>query len=346
MAQTFLTISPVPARIGSKDRLNFTLTLKDDFQEPMVGEKIVLNGSISGSTFRTQNATDAFGTVDFLNVTVPASHSGSLTYIASFEGEINYLPSSFSGTVDVVFPEQGDMTWLIPVIAVPIGGGSVSTYLWRKKREGADEESVTPVETEVSAVEVAPVTIELKNRLSIDFPQIRPSLPNVWGVGEPLTVRLRLEDSLAKPIPSAGVTLKVDSGSGRRLKTSNEGLTEVAHVFEGKGMHSLEGVYAHGAKKEIDRGFAEIRIVDYREEVVALFNSFFNAMSNKFPNIKKTTPREFQAFVAGKVSGSKVRSLDTTVLLFEIADYSLHSVKREEYEQMYLALKEFDEAAA
>ena len=86
---------------------------------------------------------------------------------------------------------------------------------------------------------------------------------------------------------------------------------------------------------------SNLRIVDYREEVVRIFNELFSLMRCRFEAIRPdSTPREMQCVALQNLPEAKWDRLDRIIATFEIANYSLHGVSREDYIQSYLAMVE------
>lgn len=85
-------------------------------------------------------------------------------------------------------------------------------------------------------------------------------------------------------------------------------------------------------------GAQSIRIVDYREEIVALFKTILQWARAAGVNAPEdSTPREIEANVAAKLPTVDSEALGAVVRSFEEADYSLHPMTRKQYERMYLA---------
>ena len=81
-----------------------------------------------------------------------------------------------------------------------------------------------------------------------------------------------------------------------------------------------------------------IRIVEYREEVIGLFNSLLQHLRSRGIHLpSEATPREIQRRVLADNSDVDEAHLDKVVRCFEEADYSLHTIGRRQYEAMYLS---------
>ena len=85
-------------------------------------------------------------------------------------------------------------------------------------------------------------------------------------------------------------------------------------------------------------------MVDYREEIVDLYNSFKQRLQKHGIEIKEhTTPREIEAKVLAAKPDISPGVLDRFISIFEEADYSLHPVNRSNYAQAFLSKDELEE---
>ena len=314
--------------------LNITVSLTDNLNQPVtnVTVKLVFLFKDENKTF--EKATNKDG-VTKINITTPKDFCGNITYTATFDGNNFYLPSLYKGSINVVSATSTNMFLFLSVV-FPIPIVIISTYIWRRKKAVHE----TPTEPEKGEVSATPKMERPK--LSIEFPQIRSPFPPVWGFGEPLKVKITLKDPSNNPITSATVKLNVDKFGEKNLKTSKDGEVEAAYIFNEKGTYKFKASFNKGNEEDEVTAEAEVRIVDYKEEVVRLFNSFYTSAKERFREIgDEMTPRELQSTLIIQVSHVKHKSLDTIISIFEIANYSLHSITREKYEQMYLSINEF-----
>jgi hypothetical protein len=97
-------------------------------------------------------------------------------------------------------------------------------------------------------------------------------------------------------------------------------------------------VPAEGGK---ELAYARVRIVDYREEVVRLFNELYHRLCSQFETTTElATPREFLGTVGPYVPDGGDRLLDRVITIFEVANYSLHGIGRNDYVTSYLSIRE------
>ena len=81
-----------------------------------------------------------------------------------------------------------------------------------------------------------------------------------------------------------------------------------------------------------------LRVVDFREEIVRLYNDFLVLAAERTHDIREqSTPREVELTVVSAGLQLDQRSLDELISRFEEADYSEHPIARRQYEAMYRA---------
>jgi len=151
-------------------------------------------------------------------------------------------------------------------------------WLKRRKVQIAVEE---PANTETLLVS-AEAAREVSNgdpRVEILFPQIEKPLPLVWGVGELLTIigRALIE------------TPENEINSKPQIRTEDHAIDitipdftsiQIEHSFDRKGETAIN-VNFGGDTEETISGTRKIRIVDYREEIVEMFNGLIDLLSAK-----------------------------------------------------------------
>ncbi len=83
----------------------------------------------------------------------------------------------------------------------------------------------------------------------------------------------------------------------------------------------------------------EVRIVNYREEIKDLFTEFLRRMEGTGIQISKDqTPREIQRLLKKELVD--VESVDTVKREYVRAKYSPHKISRENYVNIYIAIRE------
>jgi len=215
------------------------------------------------------------------------------------------------------------------------------------KTKTAVQQTVTPeqVVVEAPAISNAASTLAVREvsagdpRVEILFPQIENPLPPVWGIGEPLTISSRV------PVDKAEGEVKFQPQietreNGIDITMSGFSQVQVEHVFDKKGETYIT-VHFSGDKVF---GTRKIRIVDYREEIVALFNHLIDSLSAKdIPVDRMMTAREIEMKLKEQNPDIAEDTINDIVNGFEAANYSLHPVARKIYIDMYLAVEKIRE---
>ena len=282
------------------------------------------------------------------------------TVVAEYEGEtippqrpvVTYFECSaiYTTCEGVGWEEEPGIpwwVWLVTGLAVLIGGFLFYWYIRRRrgrptvKIPEADIETPAKSETPETQEEVVEFTSGDTLRIEISFPQINDPFPDVWGTGEPLTVLFRLKDNEGKIIPSQSGEINWGDGETAQSVADGEGQIQLEHTFNIKGEYIISASYLDRDTSRKISSRRKIRVVDYREEMVRLFNEMVGTLNIKDINIdRKMTAREIEVLLVERlkeVSGQTIRKI---VAGFEEANYSLHPVARSSYETMYLAVSE------
>ena len=295
---------------------------------PLAGQPVDVSiGSFSGS-----GVTDGRGIATVKAESLP---DGTLTIVATYPGQDGYLESTAQQNVSVAQVSllemflYGALALVILLILAAIVFMAYSA--WENRRKLLDRLSrhlrrEPPVEAvPVHEEEFVP---RQASPYDIGFPDIDGLLPAVWGAGEELVVRVT-------GIPGKPVSLAVDGQVWQEM-TMDTGEAIVPLLLE-KGSHSLSVVPEAGGET---LAAARVRVVDYREEVVRQFNDLCRRACTRFAATELATPRELLGTVGPYVSDTGDRHLDRIVTIFEVANYSLHDIRREDYVKSYLSIKE------
>jgi hypothetical protein len=138
------------------------------------------------------------------------------------------------------------------------------------------------------------------------------------------------------------VEVLIDEEKAIFIRLSQQGRTELSHVFTKKGEHKMRAILRRGFRNAPWKAELELRVVDYEEEIIRLYDKFLGKLANYDIVTKdEMTAREIQSLVL-RTEGFDADALDKLTTCFENAEYSCHLVNREDYEIMYLSLKEFD----
>ena len=218
-------------------------------------------------------------------------------------------------------------------------------YHYRKKlRAWLKRRKVKAIAPEMASMETLLVSTEAARevstgdpRVEILFPLIENSLPPVWGIGEPLTITSRVlietSENNANAIPAIKTT-----DSAIDIVAPDFSPVKIEHSFDRKGETDIN-VYFGGDTGDKMFNTRKIKIVDYREEIVELFNRLIDALSAEGIEVdRKMTAREIESQLKEKYPDLSPDTMKDIVKGFEYANYSLHPVARKIYVDMYLAV--------
>ena len=210
---------------------------------------------------------------------------------------------------------------ILIILVVLVFLALIGYILWRRRRRGHKIPSAPGQGVETS---VGPVYVEGGYR--IRFPQISEPFPVIWGENEALDVIIESKDGATD-----NVALDIDGQMRQEVKLEN-GKAQVRLKLD-KGEHRI----TVGAKDStVEPSWAVIRIVDYREEIVRMFNEMYLNYSSRYDGIgDKMTPRELEVAIGLEMPETNRKALDAAVTIFEFANYSLHAMRRRDYERMY-----------
>ena len=261
-----------------------------------------------------------------------------------FAGDEQYYEAAATVNTTIA-TSSGFPIWMIIVIAaglaaVAIGGWFLYRYLKNKPAPTAESKP-----EEIAAVPTAATPWESTGDsvgLTIEFPQIKEPLPEVWGIDEELTIGISLADEVGTGI-AAPLEVLISNEGIIKTTTGKDGKAEVRHTYKAKGEFNIAAKYEESPVKKASAA-RTIRIVDYREEIVSLFNRLVAELRRNGINVSdEFTPRKIQWLVLNADKTIPEKAMEDAVNCFEETDYSLHPITRQHYETMYLAQKEITE---
>jgi hypothetical protein len=178
--------------------------------------------------------------------------------------------------------------------------------------------------------------------VEILFPQIENPLPPVWGINEPLMILCRALIAMPENHIKTNPQIKA---SDRALDIFTPGFSPVQleHIFGRKGEIVINVHFGSDTGEKIF-GTRKIRIVDYREEIVELFNRLVGSLSTQGIAVDRMmTAREIESQLKEKNPDISTDVMQDIVRGFESANYSLQPVARKIYIDMYLAVEKIRE---
>ncbi|MEM2661204.1 MAG: transglutaminase domain-containing protein [Nitrososphaeria archaeon] len=339
MARTQIIAFTPQLPVESNKLFNITAILKDDLQQPVQGVIIFLNYSCQNQNFSANSTTNENGTALF-NVKLSVSKEEKASYLITFPGNEIYLGTQISGHISVV-PVSGAFIYefhllLVLALANPLFAYFLYKVGWIKRKKTKPFEESSKAKEVVAPV--IPIVTKKDVKLTITFTDIKEPFPFVWGINEKLAVCLEIKENDGTPIAEALLKLSINNKENICLSSSQNGDVKTYLTFTEKGNYKLEAYFAGDDKRKEAAAEANIVIVDYKEEIVNLFNSFLESVSKAYQGLDKNmTAREIQFKLASQIPDSKHMYLEDLVSIFEVADYSLHTITRREYEKMFLA---------
>ncbi|OPZ94033.1 MAG: Transglutaminase-like superfamily protein [Firmicutes bacterium ADurb.Bin419] len=240
--------------------------------------------------------------------------SYNIFYIMNFEGTDLFFPSSKEGSIYV-----WQVLWLRIVLAIAvlfiIVGVPGCVYYFRKRRVAVLENAnvLLAVDGILQKPEVHfsnPITLKESNpQIIIGFPQIKNGYPDVWGVNEEFLIRF-----------------------GDYQQNGDE----IKNHFHKKGVYRIW--VSDGIGKITKR---DIRIVDYREEIILNGKKLLKELSVIIDISDKMTLREILELARAKLSVMKFFVLEQVFATLEKAVYSLNDITRDDYELFYMCLQKY-----
>ena len=236
-------------------------------------------------------------------------------------------------TLAVVFGGLGGYRFLLR--RGLLAGRLPVSFLRRVPTKDLEESEAAEFEAEGTEEELVDLHLA---QLEIRFPQQEPDLPDVWEIGEEVGVAVHLADSEGQAIVAARVEVAVaEGGPASPLVTDDAGVCVLQWTAEALGEYVVSALarQAGGGGASATRS---LRVVDFREEIVRLYNDFLIWAAERTPDItEQSTPREVELIVVSTGLQLDQRSLDELISRFEEADYSEHPIARRQYEAMYRA---------
>lgn len=332
-SRTFLDVE-APEKSHPGDKLNLLMKLQDDHNNP------VRDISIFVEEYYLSGLTDNTGQTQ-ITVEIPDDVTRqSLSLKCTFVGNDLYLPCTEVVEVSLV-KGSGFPWWLLAFIPI-IGAAAVGGYLVtkRKRKECPPQSEMVPDNVQpLPPLEPNTAFGSLVARIDIDFPQIKNPLPDVWGIGEDLQIECVLANEQGRPLKKSQIEVCIDGQSIEQLVVNGQGKVSFIRTFQGMGEHTVACRFEGDCMYQPARLIRSIRIVDYREEIVGLFaalREWAGVCGVILP--PESTPRSIETKLTRQLAGIDDISLDTLVRCFEEADYSIHRIGREQYEEAFLSL--------
>lgn len=291
--------------------------------------------------------TDEMG-VALFELKAPDSE-GLLSLPVTFQYEGDSTNSSLTYYIGIPITPVG-FNWLLwvglPALILVVASGTYAARRWRPIIMEQLARRMTPVEE--PEPEPVPVSEELlpeeeipepqPTHLAITFMKDSPDLADVWGVGEEVTIEFHLTDEDGGDL--GGELLQVSFGEEQPapIATDEKGRSHVAWTAHSPVDCIVRAEFTGDDERLAANATRELRIVDFREEIVRLYNVFTAWTEPRISDYsKQLTPREVEARIISEGLHVDERALDQLISRFEEADYSEHPIGRRHYEAMYRA---------
>ncbi len=320
----------------------FTLraTLLDDQGFGVPDSRLRIGGNVV--------VTDAAGTATTSLLVDPAEQRALLPVLVEFDGGDEYSESAYSMQLPVTFETFNWPLW----VGLPLLVFTVSLTGFFAGRRGLVLRTSTPPPGPGAAVAITEAAVPVlapddeyapgpeATRLDVTFLKPESDLPAVWEVGEEVQARLELSDVSGDRISGALLAV-VLPGSHVPIEpvTDDAGQYIVSLVAEAAGSFSLTASFQGVAERYVSSSAsAEYRVVDFREEIVRLYNLFVEWADRQAAGVtERSTPREVELMIATSSVSVDERALEQIIARFEEADYSEHVITRRQYAAMFRA---------
>ena len=306
---------------------------------------------IAGAALSTSQGseaiTDGLG-IALLELAVPDTEGLTAVPVTfTYQGDALHLPLAYFLGVPVTPASFNWLLWvalpalLIATIAAGYGVrrlGTARFQVWARRKELPDTTAIElSPEPEPDAVfEPDTVAGPEPARLEVTFHRPAPDLSDVWGIGEQVPVRIGLFDQDDRGIRQAQIEAVVGTSEAILLTSGDQG--ECVFVWDTKDLGEFR-VFARFPGNDdylASSGSRSFRVVEFRQEIVRLYNTFGDWAVEHLPGVSgQTSPREVESMLVAAGLRLDQRALDDIISRFEEADYSEHPIARGQYEAMY-----------
>ncbi len=355
IASTIILDVPETTGTGESFEIKGTLTGTDNNTEyPLSSEEVsIVIVPVGGGNKHTEKVvTDEGG--DFTDNLI-LEETGEYEISAVFENTRGiYFTSSDSrnivvhGTAGSSFWNLSGLHWIFTVFGFLVVAmlSIIAVIYYRRYRRGHPTTEKTALAEEIdelltfSAPPEEPTLPEKHtpdSRLKIEFPQIGDNLPDVWGLGESLTIHFATNHKNGQKTGAEELDIELLPGFKDKAAVDNEGQLTQEYTYTGKGKYEIKAAFSNGTLDGHEAISRSIRIVDYREEIIRLYHEIVTMLDASGLVVSpRMTVRDMENILVRILPALSRETVDQLASLFEEANYSLHQITRSAYERMYL----------
>ena len=310
--------------------------------------------AIPSATLRSsqgvQAVTDAFG-VALLELTVPEPESlpGSLVEF-TYAGDSLRTPLTVPYYWEAVITPAG-FNWLLwvgmPVLLVLAAAGAYADRRYKLRPLLLKRWKVAPTPPAPEAPDMADRVDDVEEPaastpqpvvLQLEFQKAATDLADVWAPDEKVVVIVGVTDKDGRAIAGAVVDVSVADDAPTEVAVGDDGTYTFSWNGGELGEHTVVVEFAGDGDYLPSSASRNLRIVDFREEIVRLYNAFLEWARSRAAGVtEQATPREVEALLVSQGLPISQKALDELISRFEEADYSEHHIARRHYEAMYRA---------
>ena len=338
-ANTNLVVVPLE-RVRRGEEVPLQVTLYDDMGAGIAGA--TLTNSQGGAA-----VTDGTGAAMVLLAVPDTEELLAVPVTFTYAGSDSYLPLSYFVGVPVTPTSFNWLLWVVtPALLVAVAaawfagrmlGGSALPVPVPPALARVMPDRVETADSEEEAEEAEPPPEPVPTRLSVTIATPAPDLPAVWGPGEEIGAMVQLVSEEGAALAGQTVEIRGPGGSVASPVTDAQGSVTAAWTGEATGEYTIAAAFAGNQDYEPSTDSQGLRVVEFREEIVRLYQDFEAWATEQVAESAGKTPREVEALLVGAGVRMDHRALDEVISRFEEADYSEHSIERGHYEAMYRA---------
>ncbi len=310
---------------------HFTTLLTDDHGAPIAGGNITMTTTHGLSIW---DLTAENGTAQNIGLLSSQPSENRINYNLTFTGRDYLQTSHVSG--EVRFTAEFGLTEAIPY-ALPVVAACGAIYYVANRRRPSPHEAISNSVPRVAnkSVPERPLGLlshmESGESMEVRFPRIREPMPFIWGVGDPLEVSVTLSERETKP----NEVIYIEGSISKSTLICGESGTATGTItFTDKGYQIL--TLRHEGQSNRSEVTYGMRLVDYRKEIVDLFNADFEEITRSLAEKGNYhTPRELLDLAAAEKTRDQIETLKELFEIYEEANYSAHLVNRSSYERFY-----------